>query len=241
MHKHLRRRPSPAMVVACLALTVALSGASYAAVVLPRNSVGKAQLKRNAVVSAKIAAGGVRTSDLKVGAVVSRKVKNGSLLKADFKAGQLPPSFGDGKQIANVNDIPCNVEVVVGSQTLTVTEPARIWIHAHGSLRKGGSAAVEFGLWLRLRNAGDTATVAVSTTAWDATTSGDTDAIFPLSTGGVLMSGADTESGAPAFVAAPGTYTLQLVVEAIGPCAATLPDFGDNQGAGIGYLLTGTG
>ncbi len=157
-----------------------------------------------------------------------------------FRPGSVETALAE--PIANVNDIPCNVEVAVGSQTLTVTEPARIWIHAHGSLRKNGSAAVEFGLWLRLRNAGDTATVAVSTTAWDATnTSGDTDAIFPLSTGGVLMSGDDTESGAPAFVAAPGTYTLQLVVEAIGPCAATLPDFGDNQGAGIGYLLTGTG
>jgi hypothetical protein len=120
------------MVVACLALTVALSGASYAAVVLPRNSVGKAQLKRNAVVSAKIAAGGVRTGDLGAGAVNSRKVKNRSLLKADFKAGQLPPSFANGKQIANVNDIPCNVEVVVGSQTLTVTDP-----HASGSTPMG--------------------------------------------------------------------------------------------------------
>ncbi len=48
------RMPSPAMIVACLALAVALSGASYAAVVLPRNSVGTPQLKRNAVTSAKV-------------------------------------------------------------------------------------------------------------------------------------------------------------------------------------------
>jgi hypothetical protein len=65
------RRPSPAMIVACLALTVALSGTGIAAVTaaLPKNSVGTAQLKNNAVTSAKVA--------------------NGSLLKADFKAGQL--------------------------------------------------------------------------------------------------------------------------------------------------------
>jgi len=37
------------MVVACLALTVALGGVSYAAAVLPKNSVGTAQLKKNAV------------------------------------------------------------------------------------------------------------------------------------------------------------------------------------------------
>ena len=64
------RRPSPALVIACLALLIALGGTGYAALVLPANSVGTAQLKLNAVTSAK--------------------VKNGSLLRADFKAGQVP-------------------------------------------------------------------------------------------------------------------------------------------------------
>jgi hypothetical protein len=64
-------RLSPAMVVACLALLVALGGTSVAAVTaIPRNSVGTPQLQRNAVVSAK--------------------VRNGSLRAADFAAGQLP-------------------------------------------------------------------------------------------------------------------------------------------------------
>ena len=58
------------MAVALLALFVALSGASYAAVQLPRNSVGSKQIRDNAVVSAK--------------------VRNGSLLAEDFMAGQLP-------------------------------------------------------------------------------------------------------------------------------------------------------
>ena len=70
MRRILRHRPSPAMVVACLALTIALGGTSYAAVNLPRNSVGAVQLKKNVVTSAK--------------------VKNFSLLRADFKRGQLP-------------------------------------------------------------------------------------------------------------------------------------------------------
>jgi hypothetical protein len=56
--------------IAFLALFVALGGVSYAAVQLPKNSVGKPQLKRNAVVSAK--------------------VKDRSLLAKDFKRGQLP-------------------------------------------------------------------------------------------------------------------------------------------------------
>jgi hypothetical protein len=64
------RHPSPAMVVACAALAVALGGVGYAATVLPANSVGLVQLKANSVNSAK--------------------VLNGSLLKADFKPGQIP-------------------------------------------------------------------------------------------------------------------------------------------------------
>jgi hypothetical protein len=47
-------RPSPALVVACIALIVALSGTGYAAVVLPRGSVGTVQLKNGAVNSSKV-------------------------------------------------------------------------------------------------------------------------------------------------------------------------------------------
>ena len=54
MRKIRERIPSPAMIVACLALTVALSGAGYAAVTLPRNSVGTVQLKKFAVAAKKI-------------------------------------------------------------------------------------------------------------------------------------------------------------------------------------------
>ena len=39
------RRPAPSMIVACAALAVALGGTGYAAVLVPRNSVGTAQVK----------------------------------------------------------------------------------------------------------------------------------------------------------------------------------------------------
>jgi hypothetical protein len=76
----LGRRPSPAMIVALLALFVSLGGVGYAATQLPRNSVGTAQLKASAVTRAKMANG----------AVTSRKVADHSLLAKDFRAGQLP-------------------------------------------------------------------------------------------------------------------------------------------------------
>ena len=82
MKKLLGRRPSPAMVVACLALIVALGGTSVAAVsqLVPRNSVGPRQLQFGAVTSPKI----------RNNAVTSVKVRNRSLLRADFAPGQLP-------------------------------------------------------------------------------------------------------------------------------------------------------
>jgi hypothetical protein len=80
MQRLLVRRPSPAMVVALAALFVSLGGGAYAALSLPRNSVGSAQLKHGAVTRSKLGAG----------AVTSIKVKDHSLLAADFKAGQLP-------------------------------------------------------------------------------------------------------------------------------------------------------
>jgi hypothetical protein len=58
------------MVVAFIALLLALGGGAYAQLRIPRNSVGTAQLRANAV--------------------TSPKVKPRSLLRSDFRAGQLP-------------------------------------------------------------------------------------------------------------------------------------------------------
>src|SRR4051794_7293611 len=57
-------------VVSMLALCIALGGTSYAALSLPKNSVGAKQIRANAVTSSK--------------------VKDRSLLAQDFAGGQLP-------------------------------------------------------------------------------------------------------------------------------------------------------
>jgi hypothetical protein len=67
------------MVVACIALTVALGGTSYAAITLPKNSVGTKQLKKNAVTAAKV----------KANAITSPKVANNSLTGADLNEATL--------------------------------------------------------------------------------------------------------------------------------------------------------
>src|SRR5215210_2751408 len=74
------RNPSPALVIACLALFVALGGTTYAAVTLPKNSVTAKQIAKNAVGASEIRASAVRSGE----------VKNGALRAQDFAAGELP-------------------------------------------------------------------------------------------------------------------------------------------------------
>jgi hypothetical protein len=49
-------RPSPALIVAVVALIVALGGGAYAAISVPKNSVGTKQLKDGAVTPSKVKA-----------------------------------------------------------------------------------------------------------------------------------------------------------------------------------------
>ena len=76
----LRPRLTTANVVSTLALVLALTGGAYASGLLPKNSVGTAQLRKNSVTKPKIGAG----------AVDSNKVKDSSLTVADFVPGALP-------------------------------------------------------------------------------------------------------------------------------------------------------
>jgi hypothetical protein len=67
-------RPSPAMVVACLALFVALTGSAIA---LSKGSVGTRALKK----------GAVTTQKLDNGAVIGRKIRDGSVKGPKLRAG----------------------------------------------------------------------------------------------------------------------------------------------------------
>jgi hypothetical protein len=73
----IRRNLNYANVTATAALFVALGGSSYAALTLPRDSVGTKQIRRHAV----------GRSELRGGAVTSDKVKNSSLQVNDFAPG----------------------------------------------------------------------------------------------------------------------------------------------------------
>ena len=64
MRRRIRQKVTFSNVTSMLALFVALGGVSYAAVTLPKNSVGGAQIKANAVTGSKIKNGSVGSGDL---------------------------------------------------------------------------------------------------------------------------------------------------------------------------------
>ncbi|MFZ9669555.1 MAG: hypothetical protein ACO3CR_06880 [Solirubrobacterales bacterium] len=85
-------RISPSLVISVIALFVALGGASYAVVSVPKNSVGTKQLKKRAVGTKQLKGLSVTGAKLGNDAVDSAKVRNRSLLLEDFGAGQLKPN-----------------------------------------------------------------------------------------------------------------------------------------------------
>jgi hypothetical protein len=92
-----RGRPSPAMIVAVIALIVALSGTAVAAFKLPKNSVGTRQIKQKAVTTGKLANNAVNAT----------KVLNGSLTGADINVGALGkvPSASFADHAANADTV----------------------------------------------------------------------------------------------------------------------------------------
>jgi hypothetical protein len=82
----MKLRPTPSMAVALLALFVALSGISYAAVKLKANAVKTRNIKNNAVTGPKLAPNSVDASKLAANSVDSSKVADSTLTNADLAA-----------------------------------------------------------------------------------------------------------------------------------------------------------
>lgn len=111
MRSLFRRRPTASMVISLIALFVALGGASYAAVSLPRNSVGRAQIRNNAVNYQKIERGTIglqRIDQTRVQVRVSHGCTNNSAINTVAQNGRvtcqstLPPQFGASSDSTNV-------------------------------------------------------------------------------------------------------------------------------------------
>src|SRR5262245_62164498 len=100
-----RLRPSPAMVVACIALLFAMTGAGYAAIKLPKNSVGAKQLKANAVTSPKVNNNAITGAD----------VKEGTLAKVPAAAAADTAATAGTANSANTANTAANANTVGGN------------------------------------------------------------------------------------------------------------------------------
>jgi hypothetical protein len=97
-----RFRPSPAMLVACTALIVALGGSAYAVTALPRHSVGTRQLKNRAVTNPKLANGAVTAAKIAPNSITGSEIRAGTLgtvpsaANASHLGGLSPAAFVQG-------------------------------------------------------------------------------------------------------------------------------------------------
>jgi hypothetical protein len=125
------RRPSPALVIAVLALSMGLTGSSYA---------GPVRAEVSALITGK---------RIKDGTVTGRDVKNGSLLKADFRAGQLPVGPKGDPGAAGPQGVPglAAVETVVSpEQTLLANQFKVIEVQCpDGKVAVGGGGSGDNG------------------------------------------------------------------------------------------------
>jgi hypothetical protein len=106
-------RPSAPLVVSFLALFVALGGVSWAAIHLPRDSVGNAQLRPLSVGNAQLQPLSVGNAKLRPNSVGSRKIIPGSVGVAQVNSSQVqlrvagPCSGGAMQSIAVSGDVTC--------------------------------------------------------------------------------------------------------------------------------------
>lgn len=88
MNKILKRL-TYANVMSSIAVFLVLGGAAFAAAQLPKNSVGKKQLKNGAVTTAKLKKNAVTAAKIKDGAVTNTKIQDSAVTTAKLQEGSV--------------------------------------------------------------------------------------------------------------------------------------------------------
>ncbi len=244
MRRIFRRRPSPALVISLIALFIALGGTGYAAVALPKNSVGALQLKSGAVTPPKVAkktialfkgqsgpAGpqGAQGPQGPAGAQGAQGQQGPpGATGPEGPQGPRGPSFGDAKYAATVAVASCGTDSTTMSYPLSLPAAARIFATATAWYNRTDPGPDGPTLTIQLVSG---ATV-VASTQRVAETVGVSDREI-LTVGGVLRS---ASSGTTGFVVPAGTYTLRLVFDNFGSCSGT----GTYRDVSLSHVVLGT-
>jgi len=187
-------RPSPALVVACIALFVALSGFGYAATRLPRNSVGTKQLRNGAVTGKKIAKN----------VVTGTKVADDSLTGADVLESSLGrvPSAASATNATNATNATSatNAAKVGGLPASAFMRANRFYVGAGNPTAATATPIVSIPNAIRLETDGDgdntfeVRFVDLTGDTWDLTTS-QNDGVTSIAPNGPIFIGAQTTNG----------------------------------------------
>jgi hypothetical protein len=198
------------MVVACLALFVASSGATYAVARIHGSTLVDRSVRGKKIVRNSLGRAEVKESRLS-------KVPNADRVDG-LDSLELRPSGRtfSGASMQGVEFGGCgNMDVVYGRTPFTVRQTSRIFVHAQATYSPFTSMSQpedQVSFTVVLRDAADTISLAASPKA----TSGAAGDSHPLiSTAGVLTVPNSTEP----YVAQPGTYVLRIHASAEGDCA----------------------
>lgn len=123
MIRRIRQRATYANVTASIALFIALGGTSYAALTLPRNSVGSPQIRSQAV----------RASELRTGAVASRDIRNRSIRLADVSTSARRSLRGQQGPVGPAGPAGTTLRAAVSKGGAAVTGNSRGVEHVSGT------------------------------------------------------------------------------------------------------------
>ena len=118
------RRPSPALVISCIALIVAGSGTAFAATIIKSSS----QVKNNTLLSADIKDGSIRGRDIKNGSITANKLSKGASRVTGSSVGggsagahQVVRKSGPENQPAGVGITVATLSVPAGAYVVTAS------------------------------------------------------------------------------------------------------------------------
>ena len=106
LFRKLRRHMSFANVTSLMALFIALGGVSWAAVTLPKNSVGAKQIKRDAVSRSEVKRNGVSADEIATNAINADELNAGSVgaseaIDGSLGLADLGPNSVDGSKVVD--------------------------------------------------------------------------------------------------------------------------------------------
>ena len=123
----MRKHITPSVVIALIALTLSLMGVGYAAITLPRDSVGKAQIRAGAVGSAEVADGSLKPIDFSK-AALARMAGVAGPKGETGPAGPKGEASGSGSGAGGSDLTVTDANGVVAGTLLSMDHSLNIWV-----------------------------------------------------------------------------------------------------------------